>query len=323
MDREIVERIINKIKEYDTIIIHRHIRPDGDAIGTSLGLRDGLRESFPNKNIYSVGADLPDYLSFVGEEDVVQDELYENALAIVVDTAVADRVYDQRFLKAKEIIKIDHHIVVDSYGVINYVQEKYGSCSQIIAEMFYEFPDVLKMNKSAARYLLLAMITDTGRFKFTIDGGGLRMAAFLVDFGIDVEMLYANLYTKDKEVYKLTGWVYDNFEISENGVAYIKITKDIKKKYHVSNEDASNTVNLLDSIRGSMIWLLFNEQDEEIRVRLRSRFIEVDKIANNYKGGGHANAAGATVYSFEEADQLILECDQLLKEYKENNKDKF
>ena len=323
MDKKIVEQIINKIKEYDTIIIHRHIRPDGDAIGTSLGLRDVLRESFPDKKVYSCGAEIPDYLKFVGEEDVVDDSLYENALAIVVDTAVSDRVYDDRFNKAKEIIKIDHHIVIDNYGNINYVLENYGSCSQIIIEMCYENKEILKMNKSAARYLYLAMLTDTGRFKFTVDGNALRMAGFLMDFGIDVEMLYANLYTKDKDVFKFTGWVYDNFQVSENGVAYIIITKDIKKEYKISTEDASNTVNLLDSIKGSMIWLLFNEQEQEIRVRLRSRFVEVDKIANNYKGGGHANAAGATVYSFEEVERLIKDCDSLLKEYKELNKDKF
>ena len=323
MIKQIVDEIIKKIKEYDTIIIHRHIRPDGDAIGTSLGLRNVLRESFPEKKVYCAGGELPDYLKFLDDEDKVEDEEYNGALAIVVDTAVSDRVYDNRFLKAKEIIKIDHHIPIENYGVINYVLEEYGSCSQIVVEMCQEYPEIFKVNKEAAKYLFFAMITDTGRFKFTADGPAFRAAAFLLDVGIDVDMLYANLYTKDKDIYKLTGWVYNNFETTENGVAYIKITQEIKKEYNVSSDDASNTINLLDSIKGSMIWILFNEQDKEIRVRLRSRFIAVDKLGNKYNGGGHANAAGATVYSFDEADQLLKDADLLLKEFKENNKDKF
>ena len=123
--------ILNKIKEYETIIIHRHVRPDGDALGSSLGLREILRDNFPEKNIYSVGEKVPEYLNFVGCEDEISDEVYENALVIVVDTATKARICDERYQKAKELIKIDHHDPVESYGDINYVKDHFASCSLV------------------------------------------------------------------------------------------------------------------------------------------------------------------------------------------------
>lgn len=323
MDKKVVKEIIKKIKQYDTIVIHRHIRPDGDCIGATLGLREVLRDSFPNKKIYSVGKDVPEYLEFLGKEDEVDDSVYQNALAIVVDSSVSDRTYDERFKNAKEIIKIDHHIPVDQFANINYVNENIGAACLLIAEMFMEFPKVFKVSSKAAQYLYLGVVTDTGRFKFGTDGDSLRITAFLLDKNVDTELLYTHLYTKEAISYKFTGWVYNNFKISENGVASIYITKDIKRELSISNEDASNTVNTLDSIKGSMIWVLFNEQDEEIRVRLRSRFVPIVDIASKYNGGGHVNAAGATVYTIEEANNLLNELDLLLKEYKEKNEDKF
>ena len=323
MGNEIVKNIIDTIKQYDTIIIHRHFRPDGDCIGTSFGLREVLRNSFPKKKIYSVGGEIPESLKFIGKEDIIEDSLYKDALVIVVDTAVSDRVYDERYKLGKQIIKIDHHIVTDNYGFINYVEEDASACSLLITKMCMDYPEILKINKEAARYLFTAVITDTGRFHFGVNGEVLRQTSFLVDQGIDVETIYANLYTKDKEVLKFDGWVYENFEVSENGVAYIYIDNEVKRRFNINNDEASATVGKLDSIKGSLIWVLFNEQEDEIRVRLRSRYIPVDKLANKYNGGGHENASGATVYTKDEAMKLIYDADLLLNEFKKRNEDKF
>ena len=156
--------ILNKIKEYDTVIIHRHVRPDGDAIGSSLGLREILRDNFPEKHIYSVGGNLPEYLKFVGEEDEISDEVYENALVIAVDTATKARIYDERYEKAKELIKIDHHDPVENYGNMNFVKEHFASCSLLIMDIFSVIPNI-NISAKAARYLYIATITDTGNFK--------------------------------------------------------------------------------------------------------------------------------------------------------------
>lgn len=315
--------IYNKIKEYDTIIIHRHVRPDGDAIGSSLGLRQILRDNFPEKNIYSVGEKLPEYLEFVGEEDIVDDDIYENALVIAVDTATKARICDDRYQNARELIKIDHHDPVEPYGDMNYVREHMASCSLLIMDIFNSIPNVV-ISKEAARYLYLAAITDTGRFRYAdVDGKALKLAGEMLDKGIDTEDLYAHLYTKELKAYQLQAYVYKNIKLTENGVAYMFMTKKIMKKFKVSIEDASNMVNLMDGIKGSLIWVLFIEHPENIRVRLRSRHIKVIDIAKLYNGGGHDNASGATLDNKKQIPHLLKEADYRLKEYKENNKEKF
>ena len=315
--------ILNKIEEYETIIIHRHVRPDGDAIGSSLGLREILRDNFPEKNIYSVGGNLPEYLKFVGTEDEISDEVYENALVIVVDTATKARICDDRYQRAKELIKIDHHDPVESYADINYVKDHMASCSLLIMDIFSSLLDI-QISQNAARYLYIAAITDTGRFRYAdVDGRAMKLAGEMLEKGINTEEIYANLYTKSLESYQLQAYVYKNIKRTENGVAYMFMTKKIMKKFKVSIEDASNMVNLMDGIRGSMVWILFIEHPENIRVRLRSRHMKVIDIAKLYDGGGHDNASGATLKNKKQIPQLLKEADERLKQFKLENEDKF
>ena len=117
----------------------------------------------------------------------------------------------------------------------------------------------------------------------------------------------------------------------------ISILKELMHKFHVTKEDAANLVNCLDSIRGSLIWAVFVDQGkidsniskiettdlEEIRVRIRSRFVPINEIATHYRGGGHLMAAGATVYSYKEIKMILKELDFLLKTYKENHPNAF
>ncbi len=318
------EKLINKIKEYDTIIIHRHIRPDGDAVGSALGLREVLRATYPNKKVYAVGEELPEYLQFVGVQDVIEDETYKDALVIIVDTADRTRISDERYKLGKEIIKIDHHVPVDNYGTeFNYVRENYGSCTLVIMDIFMNFPSI-KINKEAARYLYIGVVTDTGRFRYAeVDAKALAIASKMLELGVDTQEIFTNLYSKSLEAFKFQAYIYNNVCFTENKVAYLYITKKIMKKYHVSVEDASNTVNLLDGIKGSLIWVLFIERDKEIRVRLRSRFVKVIDIASQYRGGGHDYASGGTVYNKKEIKELLKVADNKLKEYKEKNEDKF
>ena len=142
----------------------------------------------------------------------------------------------------------------------------------------------------------------------------------LLDLGIDVDTMYANLYMKDFNNFKFEAYVYSKMKLTENGVAYMVVDKKMQERFGLSQEDASASVSYMDSIKGSLIWLAFIENDDgSIRVRLRSRFVTVNSIAEKYNGGGHACAAGATVYSKAEMKRLIADADARLKEYKENN----
>jgi len=321
MDIQIMKQVLDKIKEYGRIIIFRHIRPDGDAVGSTKGLRELLRLSFPEKEIYLLNDDFSDYLSFLGGEDEPIDEsLYSDALGIVIDTANMSRISNQKFKLCKEIIKFDHHIPLENYGDINLVDEDRSSASEMVANFYYTFKDELKINLDAATYIYTGMVTDSGRFRYrSVSGDTMRLAGMLLDKGIDVDTLYANLYMKDFSEYKFTAHVYTNMKITENGVAYIIVDKAMQEEFNLSSEKASNAVSCLDGIKGSLIWIAFIENEDSIRVRLRSRFVTVNAIGEKYRGGGHACAAGATVYNMDEVNALINDADIRLKEYKETH----
>ena len=105
-------KILEKIKQYDCIIIHRHSSPDGDALGSQLGLKALIKDNFPNKEVYAVG-DAAGRYAFIKNSvmDELSDEKYQGALAIVLDTSAASLISDERYKTAKESIRMDHHIL--------------------------------------------------------------------------------------------------------------------------------------------------------------------------------------------------------------------
>ncbi|MBQ7323161.1 MAG: bifunctional oligoribonuclease/PAP phosphatase NrnA [Clostridia bacterium] len=315
--------ILNKIKEYDKIIIFRHFRPDGDAVGSTKGLQRILQLSFPNKKIYLQNADFSKYLEFLGEEDdMLPEEAYKDALGIVLDTGTAARISNQKYTLCKELIKIDHHIPVDAYAPLEWVEEERSSTCEMVAAFYDAFQDELKIDKEAATYIYTGMVTDSGRFRFrSVSGETMRLAGVMLNQGIDTDTLYAHLYLKELKEYKFESFVYNKMKLSENGVAFIYITKEIKEKFNLTDEMASAAVSYMDGIKNSLIWIAFIQMDDgSIRVRLRSRFVTISEIAERYNGGGHACAAGATVYTPKEMRALLKEADEHLATYKANNK---
>ena len=322
MNFEVKRAILDKIKEYDRIIIFRHKRPDGDATGSTKGLARILQLTYPEKEILLQNCDFSEYLSFLGSEDEQKDkEYYSSALGIVIDTATSSRISNQEFSFCREVVKIDHHIPVESYGVLNWVEEERSSSCEMIADFYNTFKDELKIDTEAATYIYCGMVTDSGRFRFrSVSGETMRLAGMLLDLGIDVDTMYANLYMKDFNSFKFESYVYNKMKITENGVAYMFVDKKMQEKFGLSQEDASASVSYMDSIKGSLIWLAFIECDDgSIRVRLRSRFVTINEIGEKYGGGGHACAAGATVHSKAEMKRLIADADARLKEYKETH----
>ena len=314
--------VLNKIKQYDKIIIFRHFRPDGDAIGSTKGLARILKLTYPEKKIYLQNADYSNYLAFLGKEDEqLPDEEYVDALGIVLDTATQERISSKKFSLCKELIKIDHHIPVQDYGVCQWVEENRSSLCEMIAYFYETFMDELKIDKEAATYIYTGMVTDSGRFRFReVSGDTLRLAGLMLDQGVELDYVYSNLYLRDFNSFKFESYAHKKMKISENGVVYHLVTKDMKKKFNLSNEDASASVSYMEGIKDSLIWIAFIQTDDgAIRVRLRSRYVTVSELAEKYNGGGHACAAGATVYSKKEMKQLLAEADALLKEYKEKN----
>ena len=321
----IKKAILDKIKEYNTIIIHRHIRPDGDAVGTSQGLKALLKNSFPEKHIYVASNDKSEYLSFLPQDDKVDKELYNEALVIVVDTGDEGRISNQNYKLGKEIIKIDHHDTSADFGVINYCDPTSASCANIIVNFAQTFRYELKLNKDSATCLFVGIVTDSGRFRYaSADSRCFKDVSKLLEYDIDTQNIYTKLYVEEENKFNLKKYVYSKYKLTKNGVAYIYFKDNFGKKHgNLSKEDISSAINLLDSIKGSMIWILFNEGKDATRVRLRSRYINITDLASKYNGGGHENACGSTVYNKRQVKNLLQDADNLLKEFKDNNKDLY
>ncbi len=324
MNKEIMRQILNKIKEYDRIMLFRHVRNDGDCVGATKGLKEIISHTWPEKQVLLIDSETARYLEFMGPEDAeVPDELYADALGIVMDTASEQRISNKKYKLCKELVKIDHHIPLEAYGDYIWVEEEKPSCCEMVVELYNAFPGELKMNSLAATHLYTGMVTDTGRFKYSgVNGDTLRSAATLLDIGVDTDTLYARLYLEAYEYLKFKAHIYQRMQITENGVAYIFIDKAMQEEFGLSLEQASACVGNLDAIRGCICWAAFIENGDaegSIRVRLRSRFVTINEIAEKYHGGGHACASGATVYSLEEMDALLRDADQHVKNYKETH----
>ena len=307
----ILKDIYKKIESYDTIIIHGHKRPDGDCYGAQYGLKNIIENAFPDKKVYVVG-ETSDYVSFVGSPDTISDDVYQGALSIVVDTATSERISDKRYTLGDFVIKIDHHIPIDQYGDMQWVDTNFPSCAQMIAYFSTQFKK-FKVTKPGAVAMYTGILTDTGRFKYRgVTRLTHEMAGYLLECGADVEEIDSYLSRETLDMIRFKGFVYLNFEMTDKGFVYLKITKDIVEKYKLTYEQASSVVNLLGGIEGYPIWAIFVEQEGEIRVRLRSSGPDIDKVANQFRGGGHAKASGATLTSWNELEGFIEAVEHVL-----------
>ncbi|WP_099158753.1 DHH family phosphoesterase [Virgibacillus ndiopensis] len=311
-----IEKILQSIKEYDTIIIHRHVRPDPDAYGSQAGLREIIKQTFPVKNVYVVGEEDPS-LNFLVRMDTINDSTYNDALVIVCDTANAARIDDDRYNKGDKLIKIDHHPNVDEYGDIMWVDTSASSTSEMIYEFYIHTKEAgFKMNDEAARLLYGGIVGDTGRFLFpSTTTKTFQYAAELVAYNFDRVQLYDGIYSIQGNIARLRGYILQNFKLTESGMSTIRLTKEILNEYDVKPIETGQLVGVLGDIEGIKAWVIFIEEDDLIRVRLRSKGPVVNTIAAKYDGGGHPMASGASVYTWEETEQVISDLDEACRSF--------
>ncbi len=310
------ERIIEAIKKYETIILHRHVRPDPDAYGSQCGLGEIIKYSFPEKKVFMVGQE-EESLHFLKRLDVISDEVYEGALVIVCDTANQARVCDQRYTKGDMLIKIDHHPNEDPYGDLLWVDTSASSCSEMIYELFeYGKDKGLHMNQEAARLLYAGIVGDTGRFLYpSTSDKTFLYAGELIQYGFDRSDIYNGMYDVDEAVVRLNGYVFENFKIMDSGVGVVVIKQETMNQFGVKPSEASLLVSTLGSVKGINAWVFFIEENEEIRVRLRSKGPVINGVAMKYNGGGHPMASGATIYNWDDMDHVIQDLVQVCSDY--------
>lgn len=310
--------VAKMIKKYNNIVIARHIGADPDALGSQLALREMIKNMYPNKKVLAIGNPSSRF-KFMGTLDKC-DDITEPTLLIVLDTPDIKRIDGAILDDYDYVIKIDHHPVVDDFANLSIVMEDASSTAQILLELF--FANRFKITESIARLLYLGVISDTDRFlhDYTSVKTFALVAKLLEETNIDFTSLYAPLYMRPLAEIRFQGYIYQNMEITENGLAYIKITDDLLKEYGVDSASAGNMINDLKFVNEIITWAFFTEDKKSnlIRVNIRSRGPYINEIASKYNGGGHKYASGARLTSPKQIDDLIEDLDQAVLKYKEN-----
>ena len=317
----IKKKIYDLIKSYQTIIIHRHFRPDMDAIGSQYGLALTIKENFPHKEVYVVG-DTNDMV-YLAKMDDINDETYRNALVIITDVAVTRMISDDRYNLAKDIIIIDHHqndTDVENVTLF-YRDSSYASASEMIVDFIKELK--LRVTPEAATYLYGGMVTDTGRFLYLNNASKtFELASYITKFNPSFQDFYDYIYTETLQK-RQTKNLFSNFDITENNVAYRKNDAELIVKSGLEFQAVSRgMVNQMAGIKEIPIWANFTEDAENNLIigEFRARGIVIVDIAKKYGGGGHNMACGASLKDWDEVDLVLKDLDERAKEYAKNIK---
>ncbi|MGM0842817.1 MAG: DHH family phosphoesterase [Bacillota bacterium] len=311
------EQILELIKQYETIIVHRHVRPDPDAYGSQGGLVEMLKTSFPDKKVYAVGQE-DESLHYLKRLDVIEDHVFEGALIIVCDTANEERICDRRYKLGDKLVKIDHHPNEDAYGDYLWIDTSASSVSEMIYEFYLFGKDKgLTLSDEGARLLFAGIVGDTGRFLYpSTTQNTFDIAGELIRFDFDRNELFNKMYEIDSNVIKLHGYVLQNFEMDQDGCASMIMTKEILEEHQVIPSEASLLVSTLGNVKGIKAWVFFIEESDQIRVRLRSKGPVINTIAKKYNGGGHPLAAGASIYSWEEKEEVMKDLREVCRNHR-------
>ena len=300
-------KIAELIKQYDTVIIHRHTSPDGDALGSQIGLKRLIEHNFPKKKVYAVGDDAKRYSFMDGSKmDEITDELYKKALAIVLDCGAASLISDERYKTAKQTVRFDHHIFVEKIADYEVVDTSFESCCGLLAD--FALSAGFQFSAAAAKALYTGMVTDSGRFRYdSTNSNTFRVASELMKTKFDTADIYSNLYADELDSVQLRAKFILKIQKTPYNVAYIYTTKEELKTYNADTFTISRgMVNTMADIKGVDIWVNFTETEEDkVLVEIRSSKYTVQPIAVKYGGGGHAKACGATVKNKEEAMSLL------------------
>ena len=309
------EQILQEIKQYDTIILHRHSKPDGDAMGSQIGLKHLLKENFPEKTVYVVG-DEPRFFGFMEDSamDTIPDSTYEGALAVILDCGAPSLISDSRYTLAERTVRFDHHIFCGTIADVEVIDTSFESCCGLVTAFAKECG--LRLTPLAAQSLYTGMVTDSGRFRYDCTTAQtFSLAAFLLEQPIDTNEIFRNLYADDFASKQLKAQFILKIRFTLNRVAYIYTTREEFAALGVDTFTVSRgMVNTMADIRGTDIWVNFTESETGVLCELRSSRYNINPIAVKYGGGGHAKASGATVPDRATAMAMLADLDNLTGE---------
>ena len=318
MFKNIHKQILKKIKEYDEIVIARHIGPDPDAISSEIALRDIIKLNFPNKKVYAVGNEVSRFRYFGNLDKISSSELSNETLMIILDVPKFDRVDYMKKEGFAYTIKIDHHPCDEKVCDLELVDDSAASTTQLITEFVYETK--LKMNKNIAENLFSGIVSDSDRFllSYTTPKTLMLVSKLLDDYKFDLMPLYNNLYERPLDERKFESYIINNLDITENGFGSIVLDNKVFKLFNVDSATASNMVNDFNFIKELKVWAFasWDERNNIFKVNIRSRGTVINEVAEKFNGGGHKFASGARLETLEEVKELFKALDEVCKENK-------
>ncbi len=309
------KEILKLIEIFDNIVITRHKSPDLDAYGSQFGLYHALKNKYPEKGIFVIGD--TNMLNQFGTMDTVSDKILGGSLLFVLDTSVRQMLPDASFEKAEKVVIFDHHQnEPDIRHDLYYHDTEISSTAEMVATFLVK--NNIEITKEAAKPLFMGIVGDTGRFLFTnVKPETFRMAALLLDTGIELAPIYNSMYTESLHTKKMKIEYLTNFKLTRHNVGYRKNDVDFLKRHKIDSNSASRMLaNQLSGIREIPIWanFTFDTATGRILCELRSREIPIVHVAKMHGGGGHLLACGCNVASWEETDQILKELDMILEE---------
>ena len=307
------------IFEANKIGLTFHTSPDGDAIGSTLALLNGLREL--GKEVYVFSRDvMPDNLSFLplGEEvgDKIKEPLEGTDLVIVLDCGNVDRISGNISKYHGKLINLDHHKTNDMYGTINYIEEKSAATAEIIyillKDLGFAFSGKDKIYEKIGRCIYTSLVTDTGSFRHSnVTKRTHEIASELIQVGVSNTNIYNNLF--DNRAFnkvKLMGIALSKLELHVNNkVSFISLSNDLLDSLGMIGTDTSDIISIALGIKGVEVAVIAKDSDEGVKASLRSKNnYDVSKVAEYFGGGGHTKAAGLKIVgaTLEEAKEEIL-----------------
>ena len=322
-----IDNIIDFIKGSNDFVVTSHISPDGDNIGSTLGIYYALQKL--GKNVYYVLDDnaplnlrfLVDKVNRLSSADfnILNIDKYN---LIALDCGDKSRVCVSEEIKnnAKTIICIDHHASNDAYGDLNYIDADASSTSELVYNLLSRLnkrENISIINAEIATALYTGLVTDTGNFSYSsTHPSSFEMAKELLSLGARKDEIIQRVFQSNSyNYYKLLGEALNTLEIIDTKIACINLTIDMLQRNNMSFNDVDGVTTYTRDIDGVEVGILLKEKKEnEVKVSLRSKnYVNVSKIAQGFNGGGHIRAAGCTIYdTVENAKKKILEA--VLKE---------
>jgi len=315
------KQVFKTIKKHDNIVIVRHVGVDPDAMASQIALKEAIKYTFPEKKVFALGSGTTKF-NYIGKLDKYTDvEGLNNILLIVLDTPDEKRVDKGEFNEYTYSIKIDHHPFIEKFCDIEIIDDKKSSASEMVFELIENTK--LEMNKEIAETIYYGIIADTNRFLFNNSTNKTfkNVAIMLEKYNIDIVKCYQKLYRRQFNEIELFGYMASNMKITENGVGFVKVGTEVLNKYKLDSASSGNLINEFNNIDELLVWLSATEDIKNscIRISIRSRGPEINKVAEKYNGGGHKLASGARLSSFEDVDLLIKDLDKACKKYIESS----